>query len=289
MPRSWPGPTRTTPARGAWPTKDSGPVGAPLGETWVTVNVALMRGTRGLPARSSLARLLARKRGVRNHAELPRLTEKQILRWADRHFRRNGEWPKRTSGPIAGAPGETWDVANTALHQGKRGLPGGSSLARLLAAQRSVRNQKALLPLTLDRILAWADAHFQRLGHWPKVRSGPVADAPGETWIAVETALDKGQRGLPGGSSLARFLAKHRGALYPMNRLRLTVAQILRWAKAHYQRTSRWPNREAGPLPEAPGETWCMINRALRKGKRGLRGGTSLGRLLRDPAMAARP
>ena len=43
-------------------------------------------------------------------------------------------------------------------------------------------------------------------------RSGPISEAPGETWGAVDAALQKGSRGLPGGSSLALLLADKRGA-----------------------------------------------------------------------------
>jgi hypothetical protein len=35
-----------------------------------------------------------------------------------------------------------------------------------------------------------------------------VADAPGETWAAINTALVRGHRGLPGGSSLSWLLSE---------------------------------------------------------------------------------
>ena len=49
-------------------------------------------------------------------------------------------------------------------------------------------------------------------GRWPKRDSGPIEEAPGETWGAVEMALAHGQRGLPGGSSLIRLLKRCREA-----------------------------------------------------------------------------
>jgi hypothetical protein len=61
----------------------------------------------------------------------------------------------------------------------------------------------------VEQILAWADAHFDLTGEWPKALSGPVADAPGETWRATDNALRKGHRGLPGESSLSWLLAQH--------------------------------------------------------------------------------
>jgi hypothetical protein len=74
-----------------------------------------------------------------------------------------------------------------------------------------VRNLGALPPLTTDQVLAWADAHKARTGHWPWKNSGRIADTLGETWQAVDAALYQGLRDLPGGSSLARLLAEHRG------------------------------------------------------------------------------
>jgi hypothetical protein len=59
----------------------------------------------------------------------------------------------------------------------------------------------------------WADAHRQRSGQWPTSESGPVIDAPGETWLAVNLALYEGLRGFPGGPSLARLLKPPKGHL----------------------------------------------------------------------------
>ena len=45
--------------------------------------------------------------------------------------------------------------------------------------------------------------------------SGPVAEAPEETWRAVNMALAQGHRGLPGGSSLSRLLDESRRGTRP--------------------------------------------------------------------------
>jgi hypothetical protein len=58
----------------------------------------------------------------------------------------------------------------------------------------------------LKQIRAWAKAHRNRAGAWPGDRSGPIPEAPGETWKAVQMALVHGLRGLKGGSSLAQLL-----------------------------------------------------------------------------------
>jgi hypothetical protein len=265
---------------GRWPTKTSGPVLDAPREKWGNIAAALSCGRRGLKPGLSLAHLLAQYRGVRHRLDLPRLCVAQILAWADAHYERTGRWPDKRSGPIHEAPQETWSGISNALHQGNRGLAPGSSLPRLLAEHRRVRNPKGLPPLTEAQILAWAEAHHTRTGEWPSARSGPVVDAPGETWTGVETALAQGKRGLPGGSSIARLLDEHWGTRQRRGLYPLSDARILAWADAHFERTGQWPNRNSGPIDPAPGEAWSGIERALRRGFRGLAGGSSLARLL---------
>jgi hypothetical protein len=65
-------------------------------------------------------------------------------------------------------------------------------------------------PLTVEQILAWADAHKARTGRWPAATSGPIPEAPGEVWGNIESALSGGYRGLPRGDSLAKLLNRHR-------------------------------------------------------------------------------
>jgi hypothetical protein len=178
-------------------------------EKWRNIDNALRIGLRGLPGKTSLARLLAQKRDVRNIHDLPRLSYKQILAWADAYHRRTGRWPRHRSGVIPEAPGDTWSTIHSALVLGFRGLPGHSSLARLLSDRRGVRNIRGLRKFTEKQILAWADRYRRRTGHRPGVRSGPIPGVPGETWMHVEMALRAGVRGLPGGSSLYRLLKKH--------------------------------------------------------------------------------
>ncbi|MBU0717678.1 MAG: hypothetical protein KJ749_05465 [Planctomycetes bacterium] len=212
--------------------------------------------------------------------EPPRLTIKQVLAWADAHHRRTGQWPMVRSGPVHGVLGENWRKIDNALIYGLRGLPPGSSLPQRLTRHRGVRNKKDAPPLTVTKILAWADAHHRRTGKWPTAQSGPVQDAPGETWSGINGALNQGTRGLPGGESLARFLGERRKVRNRKNLPRLTIKLILQWADAHTARTGDWPIQKSGPIRDAPGETWTAIDKALRNGTRGLRGGTSLRILL---------
>jgi hypothetical protein len=276
---------------GDWPTVYSGQVVEAPRETWINIDQALRKGLRSLEEGSSLARLLARRRGARNHRDLPPLKEEQILAWADAHRQRTGEWPIADSGPIADSPEDTWMGVDMALTQGHRSLPGGSSLARFLAGHRGVRNNAALPPLTEAQILAWADAHHLRTGRWPIAASGPIEEAPGETWAATDRSLQRGARGLTGGLSLAKLLATRRGVRNRKDLPPLTEEQILAWADAYHGRTGQWPQRHSGPIDDAPGETWAAVNAALIQGNRGLPGGSSLPRLLsahREPRLPSR-
>jgi hypothetical protein len=178
------------------------------GERWRAVNQALAQGLRGLPGGDSLARLLARRFGVRSHLSAPDLTVQQILAWADAFRRRTGDWPRVASGPIPEAPDETWLRVDTALRAGLRGLKCGSSLPQLLAEHRGARNKARTPPLTVEQILRWADEHHRRTGEWPRQYSGPVFGAEGEMWSAIQASLRAGMRGLPGGDSIHELLLR---------------------------------------------------------------------------------
>jgi hypothetical protein len=209
------------------------------------------------------------------------LTIEQVLAWADHEYRLTGRWPRTIGGHLLADRSEKWRNIDQALRAGGRGLPGGSSLARLLAEHRGARNLGALPPLTEEQILVWADAWHTRTGEWPHTDcSEDVPEAPGECWNNIDQSLRDGSRGLPGSDSLARLLARHRGHRNLGALPHLTVKQILTWAKAHHRRTGRWPVAALLDVPEAPGESWAAINTALRDGLRGLPGGDSLAALL---------
>ena len=129
---------------GEWPTcQCPQEIPGSGGERWYAVHAALVKGHRGLPGGSSLAKELAEHRAVRNVHTLPRLRVKQILAWADAHLKATGNWPTAECSPreIPGSGGERWTAVDHALRGGARGLPGGSSLARLLAVHRGVPNR----------------------------------------------------------------------------------------------------------------------------------------------------
>jgi hypothetical protein len=132
------------------------------------------------------------------------LTIAQVLSWADNFRRRTGGWPTQRAGVIPGSRGTTWVAVAQALREGLRGFPGGDTLASLLARERGAEPASGRYhrrKLTPADILCWAQAHRRRTGRFPHASSGPVLDAPSETWGALNQALLWGRRGLRGGSS----------------------------------------------------------------------------------------
>jgi superfamily II DNA or RNA helicase len=265
---------------GQWPNQKSGEVLGEPGEKWANINSCLNRGLRNLPSGSSLAQVLVENRGIRNTANLPRLTIEQILQWADAHCKRTGKWPNQKSGKVFNAPDETWQNIIQALQKGLRGLASGFSLIKLLEEKRGVRNSQALPELTNAQILKWADAHHKQTHKWPNRATGDIIDAHGEKWANIDASLTAGRRSLPGDSSLAKLLAENRGVQNAANLPRLTTEQILQWADAHHQRTGKWPNVKTGEVLGEPGEKWANIVASLFAGRRGLPGGSSLAKLI---------
>jgi hypothetical protein len=98
----------------------------------------------------------ASRRRVRGRPGRLELTLEVVLEWADDHLARTGRWPGSRDGAVATSPGQTWSTLNGALQEGRRGLPGGGSLARLLRDHRGVRNRRAPPPLSQGHILRWA-------------------------------------------------------------------------------------------------------------------------------------
>jgi hypothetical protein len=183
-------------------------------------------------------------------------------------------------------PGETWISLDSALKVGSRGIRGGSSLHQLLVERRVVKPWwKGRL--TPQQILAWADDFRKAHGDWPHYLSGLV-DIPSRlTWLTIDVALRMGRHGLPGGSSLPRFLNEHRGIYLGMKRrpnstrpeMQLDVKKIRAWARAYRRKTGQWPQRDSGAIPNSDGETWVAVNACLRLGYRGLPGGSSLAKI----------
>ena len=210
----------------------------------------------------------------------PPLTIEQILAWADAHHERTGCWPTSESGPISGAKDENWATITGSLYFGNRGLPRGSSLFKLMLKHRGKSVKLRRRALTIQQILAWADAHRERTGKWPANRSGRIHGTADETWHGIAGCLYSGCRGLPRGWSLNKLLVKYRGKSVKSQRSVLTIRQILAWADAYHERTGHWPTSRSGPIDGTSDETWHTVTASLSTGCRGLPQGLSLRTLL---------
>src|SRR5580658_5634682 len=101
-----------------------------------------------------------------------KITESEILAMADAHFAKHGVWPNVNSGRVSEGSEDTWSALDQALRHKTRGLPGGSSVSRLIAANRYVDRKT----ITEAEILSLADAHFTTHGVWPTAHSGRVSN-----------------------------------------------------------------------------------------------------------------
>ncbi len=261
---------------GRWPHALSGDVPEALGETWSSVDQALRNGARGLRGGSSLSRFVRSHFKVRNKFQPTRLSADDVLAWAEAHRARTGRWPQSSSGPIPESPGETWVRVDNALRYSRRGFRRRSSLSQFLAERRGVRGPGESPALTIEQILAWADLHRERTGEWPTFRTPGVREARGERWRRIDAALRSGERGLPGGTTLERLLAGREASFQPGKLRPLRIDQIGRHVAAYHERYGEWPTGASGPVDGAPDDTWVDIDRALRRGLRGLPGGQSL-------------
>ena len=239
---------------GKWPNPFSGIVIDAPNETWQKIQSALYYGGRGLPGGRTLTQLLQESVGARNTCDLPPLTLEQVITWIRAHHERTGQWPDKTSGEILDAAGEKWAGVNHALSEGRRGLPGGSSIARILVTEFGIRNRGLLPNLTEEQIIRWAKLHKKRTGEWPKYRSGSVPGVPEVKWDLIDRDLKDGLRGLPGGTTLRGLLESCFGLPKAKNVGRLTVEQILKWASAASRLNSR-----VEPLQFNP----CFVDREL--------------------------
>jgi hypothetical protein len=98
------------------------------------------------------------------------------------------------------------------------------------------------VPLSISQVLAWADDHRRRAGRWPHGKSGPVQANPAETWDGINQALTVGGRGLPGGDSFSRLLARERGRKEPRGRRPTQGGERIRLLHGPYRR----PNARVG-------------------------------------------
>src|SRR5262249_52267650 len=112
--------------------------------------------------------------------------------------------------------------------------------------------------------------------------SGAIVDAPGETWENINNALVNGFRGLAGGLTLAQLLQAERGVRNVKALPDLTEEQILAWADVYHRQNGSWPTKNSGPIDDTPAEAGIGFQFPFLGVGRGLPGGCSLARLIKQ-------
>lgn len=175
--------------------------------------------------------------------------------------------------------GMKWSQIDHALKVGLYGLPKLGGLKKFLKS-RHLTNQ-----YTATDILQSAALHKRRTGKYPSQISGEILDGPlkGRTWSSVDRALANGLNGLPGGSSLAEFLAEN-GMTND-----ISIEDILESARLHKENSEngKYPSELSGEVKWGPlkGDNWRTISMRLRLGQLGLPAGSSLSKLLLEHGM----
>jgi len=249
-------------------------------ETWRNVDGCLREGLRGLPGGSSLMGFLVEHGfSVRKPNLTVEMVKEAVVKFREAN---DGKNPTPQSGdamPYFGFP-EAWGNVDEYLRgDGKRGLPGGSSLRRFLIEHGFAEPKPDFTIETIrEAVVKFREANS---GGNPMGSSGDATPYFGfpTTWKVVDSCLYKGMRGLPGGSSILRFLVEHG---FAERKSSLTV-DMIRGAVLRYRETNGGgnPTRSSGDATSYFGfpETWGAVNAALKHEVRGLPGGSSLFKL----------
>ena len=213
--------------------------------------------------------------------ERSKLSIPKILKWADQHHARTGRWPTSRDEWVNGVTGERWSAIHEALRRGLRGLPGGSSLHQLLVTKRHALDPRMAMPeLTGQQILKWADAFHKRRKRWPGRDSGIVTDEPSLTWGTIDRYIKRGVVRHKSAKTLSDLLSKARDVWDARGKPELSDQLILKWVQDHRRITGQWPVTSSGRVKTAANESWIALDMALRNGVRGLKGGTTLLKLV---------
>lgn len=129
------------------------------------------------------------------------------------------------------------------------------------------------MPLTEELILQLMQEYQEKTGIWPSYKNYDTT--VGGTWCAINSLLDRGGRGLPGGTSLAELRRKITGEQYSRKFEQLSEECIWKWMQEYKEMNGKYPvQNERSECPD--GSKWIAINASLRQGSRGLPGGSSL-------------
>jgi phospholipid N-methyltransferase len=295
------------------------------------LNVALSKGMRGLPGGSSIAQLneeISKEHGLdyKNHLAQEDLDLEKIKESLLAHRKATGKWLSNGAkgpdnkigsyllehGPYAGRL--TARSLVSALSRGTRGLPGGSSIAQLNAEISkklgldyvNIQEQEDLdLEKIKESLLAYRKVTGKWLpngARWPDNKIGSYVLEYGPyagqlTTGAIDQALSRGRRGLPGNSSIAKLnseISEEQGLDYINLREQedLDLEKIKKSLLAHHKATGKWLSAHTSKGPDDKNGSYILeygpyagqlktinLEACLRLGLRGLPGGSSISKL----------
>jgi hypothetical protein len=265
---------------GNWPAANSVKTER-FGVPFRHLDLYLLRGTRSLPGNSSLYQesiKVAAARGVpiedRRGDNSPLTVG--MVRDAIRAFHaQHGRFP--VVGRDGVSPlGITWTTLSLHLTDGRRGLPGGSTLAKEIEAVRREMGLKPPEP-TRELVLKAIEEYRDETGGYPIQQTRGEIPTLGMSWMVLAKRLRAGLLG--GGVTLVGLIEEvrtHRGELAPGKKPKLTLAMVHEAIRAFYREHGRRPTTLKDERPCRLGLAWRTLNNAIKLGQRGLPGGTTL-------------
>lgn len=274
---------------GDWPSAFSGEIER-FGISYKHLNQYLLVGTRGLPGRSSVYReceKVAAAKGVSIRAfsrdDSPLTVE--MVRDAIRQF---NEEHKRfpVKAEVGMSPlGFTWQTLNFYLRTGYRGLPGGSTLTKEVEEVRKELGLAFPKP-TRPLVLAAIREYREKTGKFPVRTTKGVVPGLGIVWGSLNGQLLRGVLGeeLTLGQLVEEVRASD-GFIPGARKDSLSVDAVREAIREFFRTHGVRPNRTT-KLPNSLGMAWSTLQNALKRGDRGLPGGSSLAAEV-DAALAA--
>jgi hypothetical protein len=183
---------------GRWPTSDSTePVPGVPETSWISIDKAARRGTRGFKRGRSLAKILASVKDDRT------LSESKIIKAAKDFHKLHKVWPTSDSTePVPGMENETWKAIGAAGQVGRRGLKKGRTISQIIGHLKDDNT------LTEAKIIESAKNYFKSTGKWPSSKNKDLAPGiPNTIWKNIDASGYAGTRGLKKGRTLAVILA----------------------------------------------------------------------------------
>ncbi|WP_339908977.1 DEAD/DEAH box helicase [Symmachiella dynata] len=268
---------------GNWPSVYSGFV-EQFNTEFHYLDHCLRKGQRGLGPNSSLyteCKRVAADKGKSIEKRTGDMTPWTLQTVQDEirgHFQRCGKFPLVAT-PGTTSLGTTWSTINFYLRRGgHHGLPGGSTLAQQVEAVKQSLGmlQEHAAELTFENIRRAILLYQETHGQYPRRGSSDPVPIIGGAWGTLNNRLRKGK--VSEVSSLAtivKFIRTQKNDPPAPAKRPLTVSEIHLTIRRHIEQYGEAPSRQSGGQ-SVFGISWGHLDNLLKKGGRGLPGGSSL-------------